>query len=132
MSGPITKILIGFVMLLAVASCRSATVYNVESLAMNTPPRATLSDVEGAIKRAGASLGWQMRSVAPGKIVAQLPIRTHMAIADVTYTTKEFSIRYKDSSNLNYDASANTIHSNYNSWVRNLQNAILAQTASIS
>ena len=132
MSASISKIFIGLVMLLAVASCRNATVYNVESLAMNTPPRATLSDVEGAIKRAGASLGWQMRTVGKGHIVAQLPIRTHMAIADVTYTTKEFSIRYKDSSNLKYDPTDNTIHSNYNSWVRNLQNAILAQTASIS
>jgi hypothetical protein len=132
MPSPISKIFIGLFMLLAVASCRDATVYNVENLAINTPPRATLSDVEGAIKRAGASLGWQMRKVGKGHIVAQLPIRTHTAIADVTFTTKEFSIRYKNSSNLKYDASANTIHSNYNSWVRNLQNAILSQTAALS
>ncbi len=132
MPAPITKIFIGLVMLLAVASCRNATVYNVESLAMNAPPRASLTDVERAIKQAGASLGWQMRKVGSGHIVAQLPVRTHTAIADVTFTTKEFSIRYKDSSNLKYDASTNTIHSNYNSWVRNLQNAILSQTAALS
>lgn len=132
MPAPITKIFVGLVMLLAVASCRNATVYNVESIAINAPPRASLSDVERAIIRAGASRGWQMRKVAPGHIVAQLPIRTHTAIADVTFTKKEFSIRYKDSSNLKYDASTNTIHSNYNSWVRNLQNAILSQTAALS
>lgn len=132
MSAPITKIFIGLIMLLAVAGCRNATVYNVESIVINAPPRASLTDVERAIIRAGASRGWQMRKVAPGHIVAQLPVRTHTAIADVTFTKKEFSIRYKDSSNLKYDSSTNTIHSNYNSWVRNLQNAILSQTAAMS
>ena len=40
----------------------------------------------------------------------------------VVYDTKSYSIKYKDSSNLNYDGKS--IHKNYNGWVENLDKAI--------
>lgn len=116
---------------IAVASCRTATVYNVDNAPLTTAKPATMAQVEAAIKRAGGGLGWQMRTVAPGHIVGRLPIRTHLAVVDITYSTKDFSIKYKDSNNLNYDAADHTIHSNYNGWVQNLQQAIVAQTSSL-
>ena len=116
---------------IAVASCRTATVYNVNNAPLNAVKPATMSQVDAAIKRAGGGLGWQMRDVAPGHIEARLPIRTHLAVADIYYTTKDFSIKYKDSNNLNYDKADNTIHSNYNGWVQNLEKAIIAQTSSL-
>ena len=118
-------------LMLAVAGCRTATIYNVDNAPLNAPKAATTTQVEDAIKRAGASLGWQMRQVAPGHIVATLPIRSHVAVADVFYTSKDFSIKYKDSTNLRYDKADDTIHSNYNSWIQNLQNAIVAQVSTI-
>ena len=131
MPTPLMKIFtIAFIML-AVASCRTATIYNVKDAALNAPATATTAQVEDAIKRAGASLGWQMKQVAPGHIVATLPIRSHVAVADVFYTNKDFSINYKDSTNLRYDKADDTIHSNYNSWIRNLQNAIIAQSSTL-
>ncbi len=112
----------------ALASCRSGSpVYNVESAAMATSPTATLEDVTKSIKRAGVGLGWQMADVGPGQIEAKLFLRTHVAIVDIVFDTKAFSVRYKDSTNLKYDGT--NIHKNYNSWVQRLEHAILAQSS---
>jgi hypothetical protein len=115
----------------AVSSCRTATVYNVNDAPLSTAKPATMAQVEAAIKRAGGGLGWQMQTAAPGHIVARLPIRQHLAVVDIYYTNKDFSIKYKNSNNLRYDQADNTIHSNYNGWVQNLEKAIIAQTSSI-
>ena len=119
------------VIVLALASCRSATVYNVENASFNLNKPAPTNKVQAAIKQAGASLGWSMRDVAPGHIEARLPIRAHVAVADIFYNSKDFSIKYKDSTNLNYDPKDNTIHANYNGWVQNLEKAIRAQTSTL-
>jgi hypothetical protein len=131
MSTPVLKIFAFAFLMLAVASCRSTQVYNVDNMSLNAPSTATAAKVQGAIKRAGASLGWHMKDVAPGHIEARLPVRSHVAVADIFYNAKDFSIRYKDSTNLNYDKADNTIHSNYNGWVQNLQNAIITQTSTL-
>ena len=131
MSSPVLKVFALAFLMLAVASCRSTQVYNVENASLNAPSGATMAKVQTAIKRAGGSLGWQMRDVGPGHIEARLPVRKHIAVADILYNTKDFSIRYKDSTNLNYDKADNTIHSNYNGWIQNLQNAIITQTSTM-
>lgn len=131
MSSPALKIFAVAFMMLAVASCRTATVYNVENASLNTTKPASLAQVEAAIKRAGASLGWHIKEIKPGHLEARLPVRSHVAVADIFYTTKDFSIKYKNSTNLRYDAKDNTIHSNYNGWIQNLQNAIVSQTSVI-
>ncbi len=126
------KSAIGFVALVAVAfalgSCRGgAPVYNVESAAMATSPTATLEEVTKSIKRAGVGLGWQMAEISPGQLEAKLFLRTHVAIVEIVFDTKAFSIRYKDSTNLKY--TGDTIHKNYNAWVQRLERAILAQSS---
>ena len=131
MSTSVIRVIAAVLALLAVASCRSATVYNAENVPLNTTKPTSAAQVEGAIKRAGAQLGWQMRQVSPGHIEARLPVRAHVAVADIYYTGKDFSIKYKDSTNLNYDAKDNTIHSNYNGWVQNLEKSIVAQTSTL-
>ncbi len=90
-----------------------------------------LSEVTKAIQRAGAGLGWQMKSETPGHVVGRLYLRTHVAVVDITYTLDQFSINYKDSTNLNYDLGNNTIHKNNNGWIQNLTNAINAQLVAI-
>jgi len=118
-------------LMLAVASCRSATVYNVDNMSLNAPKSATAAQVENAIKRAGGSLGWHMKEIAPGHLEARLPVRAHVAVVDIFYNNKDFSIKYKNSTNLKYDKADNTIHSNYNGWVQNLQNAIITETSTL-
>lgn len=116
------------IVLVAVAtvSCRSAPVFNVVN-APFTKEAPSLEAANDAIKRAGAALGWQMKTTEPGKILATLPIRSHVAIVDVTFNQKEFSIMYRDSTNLNYTGTE--IHSNYNGWIQNLRNGIIAQSS---
>jgi hypothetical protein len=131
MSSPVLKVFAIAFMMLAVASCRTATVYNVDNMSLNTPKSATTAQVEAAIKRAGASLGWHMKDIKPGHLEGRLPVRGHVAVVDIFYNNKDFSIKYKNSTNLKYDAANNTIHSNYNGWIQNLQNAIITQTSTM-
>lgn len=115
-------ITLGALAILLVA-CTTQPVRNVENAPISISNSSyDLSDVTKEIRSAGAGLGWQMKEKTPGHIVGSLYLRTHVAVVDVTYTLDEFSINYKDSTNLNYDGTV--IHKNYNGWIENLTNAI--------
>jgi hypothetical protein len=116
-------------LLLVLAACRTAPVYTVESEGLGSPPNAKMSQVTKAIKRAGAGLGWAMKTRKAGHLVGSLAVRSHRAVVDIRYNTKTFSITYKDSQNLKYDGT--NIHNNYNGWIQRLRNAILAQASAI-
>ncbi len=111
----------------ALAGCTSQPIYNVQGAPIETvggrPP--SIGDVEKAILRAGAALGWKLQPVRPGAMVGTLSLRSHTAIVDVTYDARSYSITYKDSVELNYDGS--NIHRNYNGWIQNLDKGIRAQ-----
>ncbi|CCO23431.1 hypothetical protein [Maridesulfovibrio hydrothermalis] len=104
--------------------CRTARIQNVElaPIISSGQHQKTMEDVKKAIISAGYGLGWQMSDIAPGHLVATLNIRSHQAVVDITYTPETYSINYKDSTNLKYNGE--TIHSNYNKWIKNLTNAI--------
>lgn len=121
-----TRFIFALMLVGAVAACRTAPVYNVADASF-TAEAPNLDAAEKAIKLAGASLGWQMKTLAPGHIVASLPIRSHLAVTDIKFDKDSYSITYKDSNNLKYDGGS--IHSNYNGWVQNLQTAISAQSS---
>jgi hypothetical protein len=70
-----------------------------------------------------------MIDTGPGETEGRLHLRSHVAIVSITFDTKQFSIFYKDSTNLDYDGAR--IHRNYNGWIQNLEQAILAQTSAI-
>jgi hypothetical protein len=89
-----------------------------------TVPQA---QVRSAIIAAGAGLGWQITDAGPNKLLGTLNLRTHTAVVDIPYSASTYSILYKSSINLN--ESGGTIHPNYNSWVRNLDNAIRQEIA---
>ncbi len=52
-----------------------------------------------------------------------------MAVIDLEHDTKSYSIKYRDSTNLN--AKDGMIHRNYNSWVQNLDKAIRAELTAL-
>ena len=115
---------------LALAACRTAPIHNVHDAAIATgKTNASLEDIQKAIVRAGASLGWNMSSVRPGLMTGTLHLRKHVAVVEVRYDTKNYSILYKDSQNLGYNGS--TIHSNYNGWIQNLNRAIQTQLTTL-
>lgn len=106
-----------------------APIYNVQSAPIPPSPAATMENIEKAIIRAGLTLGWKVTPTGPGKAEAVLVLRRHRVIVDITYDTKSYSVNYKDSVNVDYDAQNKTIHSNYNGWIRNLENGIRAQVS---
>lgn len=114
---------------LMLAGCRSNPVLNIENAPITVAAKHSSKDIKKAIIRAGAGLGWNMKAKKSGHIVATLYLRDHVAIVDIKYSNKSYSITYKDSTNLNYDGT--NIHKNYNGWVTNLNRQIQAQLTSI-
>ncbi len=101
-------------------------VYNVEeATVVANVSNVSAEDVRKSIIRAGGTLGWNIKDVKPGLLEGTLHLRTHMAKVEIPYSTKSYSILYKDSTNLKYDGTK--IHSNYNGWIQNLQKAIEVQ-----
>ena len=120
--------------IIALAGCRAVPMHNPSDIAFAEPaavestPRLTLEDYKNAIIRAGAKRGWSFEEQAPGHLIGDVAVRgKHFATVDVLFNTEEFSIKYRDSRNLNYDARRAEIHPNYNSWVTNLQKDIQAE-----
>ena len=116
--------------ILTFSGCGTAAVYNVPNqpiVANNTERAVENKDVYKAILRAGAGLGWNVKKIKPGIAEATLYLRTHVAIVTIKYNTTDYSITYKTSTNLNYDESDKTIHTNYNGWIQNLDRAIKTQ-----
>ena len=110
-----------------VAGCRGGgQIYNVQDAPVQTATgkEPNMEDVQKAIIQAGAGLGWIMTVVKPGEIMGTLNVRSHQAVVAIPYTTKTYSILYKDSNNLKYDADKQTIHANYAGWIQRLDGAI--------
>ncbi|MDH5659381.1 MAG: hypothetical protein OEY65_00165 [Gammaproteobacteria bacterium] len=111
------------------AGCRASPVYNVENAPIQISSNHSSKDITKAIQRAGIALGWQMKAKKPGHIVGTLYLRTFVAVVDIRYTPKSYSITYKSSSGLNYDGT--NIHKNYNGWVQNLDRRIQGQLSAL-
>jgi hypothetical protein len=119
------------VLLLLAAGCRgSVPVYNVtDAPVAASKQNPSLDDIGKAIQRAGLTLGWQMKETRPGQILGTLNLRKHVAVVDVIYSVKSYSIKYKDSTELDYDGG--NIHPNYNGWIQNLDKGIRAQLSTL-
>ena len=117
------KISVVAVTLALLVGCGTAPVRNVDSAMISGDN--SIVNVEKAIIRAGAGLGWMMSKKADGHILGKLALRKHLAVVDITYDKNTYSIKYKDSTNLDYNGLE--IHTNYNGWIENLQKAISIQ-----
>ena len=128
----LSGILVACLAVAIVTGCRGAgQIYNVKEapIATSTGKELTLDQVGKAIMDAGIGLRWIMVVTKPGQIVATQNARSHTAIVDIAYDTKTYSMTYKDSVNLNYNAEKQTIHEAYSGWIRNLDNAIKGRLA---
>ena len=111
--------------LLLVTGCRKAPIKNVldAPIADNeASQKLSMDKVERSIITAGASLGWKIHKISDGMMEGVLDIRRHQAIVSIPYNQSTYSIEYKNSTNLKYDGTK--IHSNYNGWIQNLDQAI--------
>lgn len=111
--------------------CRTNPVYNVDGapVVTNSTGGVSIDAVGKAIIRAGTSLGWQMKQLGSNDIVGTLALRKHVAVVDIKYDSRTYSIKYRDSQNLDYDGTS--IHQNYNGWVKNLDRAIRTQLTAL-
>lgn len=89
--------------------------------------------VARSIKAALVGREWVISEEQPGKLIATLNLRTHMAKIDISFDTSKVAIRYLDSRELMYGQKkgVTVIHRNYLSWIHNLvvdiqRNMILA------
>jgi len=125
MSSKLLKVIILSAVAILLTACAPTPIRDIANAPINVS-RANydLSDVTSAIKSAGIGLGWQMKEETPGHIVGSLYLRSYVAVVDIIYTLDDYSINYKDSTNLRYDAASNAIHSSYNRWIRNLAKQI--------
>jgi hypothetical protein len=81
----------------------------------------SLEGAEAAIITAAQQRGWRVQRTGEiGHIVAELQQRSHRAAIDIRFDQRSYSITYRDSTDLLYDRRNNTIHRNYNYWLRNL------------
>ena len=148
MIGFIGRTTLVLAMLIAIAGCPAVQIVNVKDAPVKTlsGKDLTFQQVTKAIVLAGMGLKWEMVVAEPGHIVGTLNLRSHQAVVDIPYTTKTYSIIYKDSRNLlTYSLTPNNgrltgprsspevigIHSNYNGWIENLDNAIRTQIIAI-
>ena len=107
------------------SACKSSHIYNVHKHKIDHP--MSNEKVYAAIKKAGHSLGWKITSIKPGVARGKLYIRKHLAIVNIYYNSRSYSIRYVNSRNLKYNAKKKTIHKSYNSWIQNLDRSIDAR-----
>jgi len=112
---------------LLIAGCTTQPIHNVQNSPIILPPGKTVNmqQVTTAIMRAGTRLGWQMQPEGPGRLSGRIALRSHTAVIDVEHDTKQYSIKYRDSTNL--DAKDGMIHRNYNGWIQNLDKSIRAE-----
>jgi hypothetical protein len=112
-----------FLIVGSAACSHTVPIVNYENMPIISRSDKTLSldDINKAINIAAVQKNWQISNVSPGQATATLVVRgKHTIIVSITYTEKEWSLKYKDSDNMHYKADINgngTINRKYNMWV---------------
>lgn len=114
-------------LVLAVAGCSAVPIMNIKEAPVVSASGKAMSsaEVRSAIVRAGTTLGWQIKDEGPNMLVGTIILRDHSAVVEIPYSAKNYSIKYRSSTNLK--ESGGSIHKNYNGWIQNLTRGINAQ-----
>jgi hypothetical protein len=101
---------------------------NVSAVTGSGKP-ATAEEIKRAFMVGGARRGWNCVDNGPDKMVCTVVVRTHTLVMDLGYEPGKYSLKYKDSINLDYkdEAGKKTIHRAYISWNTNLMNDVRAE-----
>jgi hypothetical protein len=110
-------------LVLAVTGCgHAAKMYDVPQ--QSIAEKKTKEQVYKAVMNGALTRGWEARKVTDGLVEATYARRNFSVTVDIKYSATSYDIEYKESQGLKYDENAQTIHKNYNSWVRNLKQSI--------
>ena len=123
--------LLASVFLILVGCSTSQPLYSVDNAVVFTgsDSQPTLEQIRRAIVASVTRKGWTAKNIGSRQIQATLNVRKNIARVVIAYSTRSYSITYKDSHTLAYDGA--TIHRNYNKWVRNLKILINRQLGSL-
>jgi hypothetical protein len=123
--------LLASVFLILVGCSTSQPLHSVDSAVVFTGSgsQPTLEQIRRAIVASVTRKGWTAKNIGSRQIQATLNVRKNIARVVIAYSTRSYSITYKDSHTLAYDGA--TIHRNYNKWVRNLKILINRQLGSL-
>ena len=115
---------------ISIMSCGTAPVYQViDAPVVSATNKHTKEAVRQAIFRAGTRKGWRMKNLGNKRIEGTLTVRKATAKVVIDYDKNRYSIRYKDSENLNYDGA--TIRDGYNRWIRHLDQQIRVELSGL-
>ena len=112
-----------FVLSAPVQAARTQPLYNPDPI--EVPAGKSAEQVKAAVRKAMVRYSFSIKEIGPGHVegkhVKHSKSMEHTAVVTVKYDTKSVRITYKDSKDLNYDASKQMIHGTYNRWIRNLE-----------
>ena len=115
--------------LVSVGCKRTVPIEQRGNHALSAYGKLTNNQVRDAIIRGGAGIGWEMQEERPGLVVGVWKARDHSVTVEIPYSTQEYVIKYRTSTNLR--AENGQIHSNYNRWIERLNRHITAEIDSI-
>jgi hypothetical protein len=113
-------------MMLLLAACNTVPLLEPQPLAGT----GSLEENRAAILRGMAVHRWERVSDEPGRIVARLVARRHMAEVTISYDADAIEITYRDSEELlckPLGESCSEIHRAYNRWIVQLRKDISAE-----
>lgn len=102
----------------------SEPIYDVSRASIPTSNRTSLDSTGELIVKALHYKRWKVVSQDPGIIVASIDVRKHAATIEIKYDERSFAIKHMRSSLLKHDTGKQTIHRNYNKWIRLLEEEI--------
>ena len=112
-------------LLTILTSCSSGPpVYNADTPVISEPLMTQKLVGTSIISASRFFEPWRVFKVRPGIMRGILSYGQHRANVSIPYDANHFRIIYNDSENFSYDHEEQTIHPNYNSWVKKLEKRI--------
>jgi hypothetical protein len=126
------RIFVVAIAVLALGACayKNQPVYNVDKPLPASAKSIPLARMEALIMDAGRSLAWQFERIGEGHLKATQQQPKFMAVVDIYFNQQSYKIVKNSTTGLNDQGP--TIHSHYNTWIRNLERAIDARLAGAS
>ena len=118
-------------LVLALGAC-SSTLFEIRDnpIETGTEGPVTMHQIGDAITEAGKGLGWKMATTKNGEISGTYSNAKQSATVAIPYTTKTYSILYKNSSNFKYNGTK--IHKRYNELVSGRDAAIRRELSRVT
>ena len=103
------------------------TTQPIKTINSQVPAGLTKEQVSESIKKAGGIRQWIITDSSENQLTGKLLYKGDLVIVDIPYNETTYSILYKSTSGLNYNATDRTVHRAYNKWTAILNEQIQKQ-----